>query len=304
MKPRLLIIALMLFGLMLFFVDMGHGPGSALYQFYGFAHLAFFMAMALALSRWSLLTPYPFWLQAVGTIGAILILGGIIELIQPYFGRSASWRDLGIDGVGGLLGVVFLSPARRSLSRRILACVQTAALVIVGVVFYGPVTTIWDMWQALRQFPVLSDFETCFEAKRWSSGEIGNGIARHGEKSLRVALGTKKYAGTTLKRSFGDWRGWSSLAFSLYNPDPEPLRITVSIRDHEHFRRGGEYHDRFNRSFVLDEGWNDISIAVAEIENAPLTRRLKMDRLSEVVIFTANLPAPRVMFLDYIRLIR
>jgi hypothetical protein len=304
MKHRILIIALMLSGLMLFFVDLEHGPGSAVYQLYGLAHLAFFMAMAMVLSRWSLLARRPFWQQAVRIMVAVLIVGGFIELIQPFFGRSASWRDLGIDGVGGLLGVAFLAPARRSLSRRILACVQTAALVLVGVVFYGPVTTIWDMWQASRQFPVLSDFETCLEAKRWSSGEIHNGIARHGERSLRVALGTEKYAGTTLKRSFGDWRGCLSLAFSLYNPDPKPLRITVSIRDHEHFRRGGEYHDRFNRSFVLDEGWNDISIAVAEIENAPLTRRLKMDRLSEVVIFTANLPAPRVMFLDYIRLIR
>ena len=69
---------------------------------------------------------------------------------------------------------------------------------------------------------MLSDFETRFEARRWSSGEIDRTVGRHGRASLRVSMGTEKYAGTTLKRSFGDWRGHCAFAFSLYNPDPEP----------------------------------------------------------------------------------
>jgi hypothetical protein len=72
------------------------------------------------------------------------------------------------------------------------------------VLFYGPVTTLWDMGQAWRQFPVLSHFETRLEARRWSSGEVTAEIARRGESSFRVSLGTEKYAGTALKRSFGD----------------------------------------------------------------------------------------------------
>lgn len=304
MKPHPLTITLMLSGLMLFFVDMDHEAGSAVYQFYGFAHLAFFMAAAWVLSRWYAVSRRPFWLQLFVIMGTVLIVGGMIELIQPYFGRSASWRDLGIDGAGGLLGTMFLAPARRRLKPGVLLWAQVAALSLAGVMFYGPIITLWDMRQASRQFPMLSDFETRFEANRWSSGEITDEVARHGERSLKVALGTEKYAGTTLRRSFGEWGGWSTFAFSVYIPDPDPLTITVSIRDHEHFRRGGEYRDRFNRSFMLKQGWNDVNITVAEIQTAPLDRSLKLDQLSEVVIFAVDLPEPRVMNLDYVRLVR
>ena len=151
---------------------------------------------------------------------------------------------------------------------------------------------------------MLSDFETRFEARRWSSGEIDRTVGRHGRASLRVSMGTEKYAGTTLKRSFGDWRGHCAFAFSLYNPDPEPLSITVSIRDEEHFRRGGEYHDRFNRVFTMGQGWNEFHIPVADIEHAPSARTLDLSRLTEVVIFTVDPPAPRVMYLDHVRLIQ
>jgi hypothetical protein len=91
---------------------------------------------------------------------------------------------------------------------------------------------------------------------------------------------------------------YSALAFSIYNPDLKALSLTVSIRDREHFRRGGEYRDRFNRSFVMPPGWNDVIIPVADIENAPSGRRLELDRLKEVVIFAVELPAQRVIYLD------
>jgi hypothetical protein len=304
MKYLLLLLPVMLVGIPLFFLDMGYAAGSAVYELYGFAHLAFFVLMAAMLSRVPRLARRPFLFQSLIIMSAVFFVGGIIELVQPYFGRTASWRDLEIDLLGAFLGILFLAPARRTVRRGMIACGQIAVVGVAVVVFYEPVTTIWDMRQASRQFPVLSDFETCFEAKRWSSGEIDKGIACHGERSLRVFLDTKKYPGTTLKRSFGDWRGYSTFAFSIYNPDPDALRITVSIRDEEHFRRGGEYHDRFNRTYKMEQGWNDVSIPVADIENAPAARKLELNHLSEVVIFTVDPPAPRMMYLDYVRLIQ
>jgi len=304
MQLRFLLFPAILGGTTLFFIDMNHGPGSAVYQLYGFAHLVFFALMAGGLARLPSLVRRPFFLQFILIMCVGLGVGGIIELIQPYYGRSASYRDLGLDFIGGFLGIMFLSPMRRSLSRWLLVCGQCAALALVVIVSFVPVITIWDIWQATRQFPVLGDFETRVETGRWSSGEIDRSIARHGQCSLRVFLGTQKYAGTTLKRSFGDWRGYSTLAFSIYNPDPDLLMITVSIRDYEHFRRGGEYSDRFNRSFNIEQGWNDVHIPIADIENAPSARRLELDRLSEMVIFTVDLSEPRLFYLDHVRLIR
>jgi VanZ family protein len=304
MKHRLFLIPVVIAGMLLFFVDMKHESGSTVYQLSGFAHLAFFMSMAAMLSRLPSLAGRPFLFQFIIILSVVLLLGGIIEVIQPYFGRTARWRDLGIDAAGGLLGIMFLAPGRRSLGRVHLVCGQIAVVAMAVVAFYGPVVTIWDIRQASRQFPVLSDFESRLEARRWSSGEIDKGIARHGECSLRVLLTMRLNSGTTLKRSFGDWRGYSTFAFSLYNPDPQPLPITVSIRDEEHFRRGGEYHDRFNHVYTMEQGWNDVDIPIADIENAPAARKMELDHLSEVVIFTVDAPAPRLMYLDYVRLIR
>ena len=298
------LLPVMLAGVLLFFVDIDHGPGSAIFELYGFAHLAFFMLTASLLSKVPGVARQPFLHQFLIITAVVLCLGGSIELIQPYFGRSASWRDLGINVLGGFVGVMFFAPARRGLSRTRLIFGQITVVAVAMIVFYAPVITLSDIWRASRQFPVLSDFETRFEARRWPRGEIDRTIARHGRASLRVSMGTEKYAGTSLKRSFGDWQGYSTFAFSLYNPDPDPLRITVSIRDEEHFHRGGEYHDRFNRTFLMEQGWNDVYIPVSDIERAPSARTLDLSRLTEVVIFTVDPPAPRAMYLDYIRLIR
>lgn len=61
----------------------------------------------------------PRWAPRVGL--GVLVYGGIIELIQPSFGRSAAWLDFLANSVGifaGLiLGTLLLSVARRVRAR-------------------------------------------------------------------------------------------------------------------------------------------------------------------------------------------
>lgn len=289
---------------MLFFLDIGHRHSYVVREIHGFAHLAFFAFLAWLLSRLPVIARHSFHLQCILITAAVLFSGGLIEIIQPYFGRSASWRDMGINLLGGSVGVMFLVPARRSLGRSGLALSQITVIMAVVLASYSPVITLWDIWLASRKFPILSDFETRFEARRWSSGEIRSEVARHGTRSLRVSMGTERYAGTARKRSLGDWRGYSMFTFSLYNPDAAPLLVIVSIRDDDHWHRGGDYYDRFNRVFTVEHGWNEVHIPIADIENAPTDRTMDLSRLSEVVIFTVNPPEPRLMYLDYVRLLR
>jgi len=306
MKRWRLIFLLIIAALPFFFIDIGPGPKSAVVQLYGLAHFFFFAVVAWWLSGVFSASHHTIY-QQIGLIMLIVFLGGgTIELIQPFFGRDAGWRDLGIDVLGGLFGIAFWVPGRYQIQRPVLIGIQAAVVLLAVAVFYSPAATIWDMVQAARQFPVLGDFETRLEANRWWSGVIAEGIARRGTHALEVDLGLdreKKYPGTTLRRSFGDWRGYTTFAFSIYVPDEHPLPLTVSIRDRAHFDRGGEYHDRFNRRFDLRPGWNDAAIPIADIQNAPLERKLELDDLSEVVIFTVDPPAPRRMYLDYVRLI-
>ena len=61
------------------------------------AHFLAFGALAAPLAF-----AYPRHWRAVAL--AVLAYGGLIEIVQPYMGRSAEWADLLADGVGAFLG--------------------------------------------------------------------------------------------------------------------------------------------------------------------------------------------------------
>ena len=49
-------------------------------------------------------------------IAGVIVYGGVIEMIQPFFGRDAQWPDLLADGIGASMGAA----AGYFLSTRIL----------------------------------------------------------------------------------------------------------------------------------------------------------------------------------------
>ena len=297
--PRLLAIILLLGVLPLFFIDLDRWIGNIPSEVHSFAHAGFFGMLALLLLAMPWVRDRRYPVRAARVLLIVLLIGMIIELIQPLFGRSAGFQDIRQNLAGAAAAVSLYAPS--GTQRRLLMGV---AAVLVTLELAGPGIGLWDRTLAQMQFPVLGEFETRFEHRRWSSGAPNETVTRAGARSLRIELEPGRYAGATLRRSFGDWSGYAYLEMSLYNPDVEALPITVSIRDHEHFRRGGEYHDRFNGQFDLQHGWNDLRISVAGIRDAPAERTLDLADLSEMVIFTANLEQHRVLYLDRVRLSR
>lgn len=43
---------------------------------------------------------------AIWVVMGVVAYGGIIELIQPTFGRQAEWADFGADGIGAAVGAM------------------------------------------------------------------------------------------------------------------------------------------------------------------------------------------------------
>ena len=41
---------------------------------------------------------------AIWVVLGVISYGGLIEMIQPFFGRQAEWADLIADGIGAILG--------------------------------------------------------------------------------------------------------------------------------------------------------------------------------------------------------
>ncbi|MCC5812021.1 MAG: hypothetical protein JJU06_16820 [Ectothiorhodospiraceae bacterium] len=296
-KPYLYLVVLILLVTPLFFFDTSGLERHVPNELYAFAHVGVFALLALALLHIPVLARRHFALQATVALAAIFLVGGAIELIQPHFGRQASWRDLWQNMVGAAAAIAIMAP-----NRRLLLALLPAATLLVVLELYGPAATLWDRHVARQQFPMLSDFETRHEHRRWSSGTVTTEMARAGSRSLRLDLQPGRYSGTMMRRSFGDWSEFTHFRFSIYNPDIQPLILTVSIRDHAHFQRGGLYNDRFNQRYTLERGWNDISIPIETIRAAPRERQLDVSDLAEVVLFTSNLTRPRVIYLDQVML--
>ena len=53
----------------------------------------------------------------VKALVAALLFGGMIELAQPYFGRSLELMDLAFDLTGALLGILLIEKSRAILAK-------------------------------------------------------------------------------------------------------------------------------------------------------------------------------------------
>jgi hypothetical protein len=99
-----------------------------------------------------------------------------------------------------------------------------------------------------------------------------------------------------------DWRNYRCIAFSVFNPDDRLLKLVCRIHDEEHYQNGGDYEDRFNRDLAVHVGWNDFEISLADVMNAPRSRKMDMTRIQNFGIFSVQLPKEKVIYLDYVRL--
>ena len=83
----------------------GHSPLLGLDKL---AHLVAFAALVIPMTlahprSWGLI-----WLVA-------LSYGGLIEIVQPHFGRGAEWADFVADGLGAAMGIALALILRRCL---------------------------------------------------------------------------------------------------------------------------------------------------------------------------------------------
>ncbi len=175
-------------------------------------------------------------------------------------------------------------------------------LILVGIAIFPLTRAVIDEQTALRQFPLLSDFETVFEGDRWKEKElfrVEEGFARHGRHSLKVNLTTDTYSGVSFFYFPGNWQGFESLHVSVYLPDEGKLNLVCRIHDSAH---NNEYTDRFNRGFVLEKGWNELVILLADIQHAPVTRLLNMKKIDGLKFFGISQAKERIIYIDHLYL--
>ncbi|MGB5440880.1 MAG: VanZ family protein [Gammaproteobacteria bacterium] len=275
-------------------------------HFWDLGHIVYFALLAGLLSQWSLVSRKSLAWQWTIILLITLVVGVSIEFMQHSAARTPDTGDVLRDLTGSLLVLVYgslrskLQPVSRRLS------LQIAVLVLLLVQLWPVTKSLVDEAIARHQFPLLSGLETPFEIDRWAgSAELSvesMASISHG-KFLKLSLSTDQYSGAALNFFDGNWIPARTLKISLYNPDTNPLQITCRIHDLQHVDGDEEYEDRFNRSFLLMQGWSHIEIDLDEVEESPANRSMDMSRIRGLGIFVVSLHTPRILYLDEVRLI-
>ncbi len=269
-------------------------------------HICLFFVWTYALMKtWKDFARKPVRMQLILIVLITLCVGFVIEWVQSGSHRTFSIADVFRNIVGSTAAIVLLSPAGLTLSKRLLRSLHTIVGLVVLLLTYPLVRALTDEAIARKQFPVLSNFDTPFEIHRWQSRStiaIDRETVKEGNASLRVRLNTDKYSGASLVYFPPDWRNYKYFHMSIFNASEKPLKVTLRMHDDQHIMNGFPYTDRFNREFVLAHGWNDIHVAIEEIRNAPTNRAMDLGAVKDVTVFTVSLKAPKVIYIDDVRL--
>ncbi len=235
-----------------------------------------------------------------------LLLGMVIEIIQFAIGRSFELKDIVNDLLGGYLGVLIYIVMQSRFRIGIRIATLPAMLAIVVFVMKPVAFVIADEFIMEDEFPILADFETDYELSRWDYNladlYVGQKLVRSGKRSMRVLFKPGEYPDISLKDFPGDWKGYKSIKFSVYNTTTQNVDMELKIYDLQHIANGYSYSDRFNRELVLEPGWNDFSFTLEEVQSAPKGRLLQLSDLASFSLFLHNLKEPVIMYFDNLRL--
>lgn len=299
--PALLLLALLLTG------NRWPDAPRSFYAAWDQGHIvAFALWTALLLRRYPGLGQRRLGAQLFAVLSFAWICGGTAECLQMLGGNGPpSPVDMGRNLLGALTGWAFFSPgpARRPLSWQ--RSIRAAVILLILVSILPLARALFDEFQARRAFPVLANFELPFELDRWSGSapyEVTRPAFAPQNPMLKIDFQTTLYSGVALNHFPRDWRGYRYFAFDTHNPEPVPLEVVCRINDRRHSREGHRYSDRFNRSLTLAPGWTRIRLPLEAIATALEGRRMDLDEVLQMGIFTISLPAPRTLYLDNMQL--
>lgn len=230
--------------------------------------------------------------QYVSAFVITVVVGGLIELIQPVLGRDGELADVGTDAlgaVGGLAIDAFLRSQRRWLPAIVLVIAAMAAS-------WPIVEASLAYWERSSQAPAILEISSRFDwyfiwtrGVRVSTAILPEPWRRAGDpESVRLQFTQGRWRVLGHGEPFPDWRGYTRLMIDLTNPGPAPLRLTLRVHDRAH---DSQATDRFNRQFTLAGGKRTVlATPISEIARAPDARRIELSRIAGVMIFAGGNP--------------
>lgn len=235
-------------------------------------------------------------------VSSLLIV--VIELIQPYVGRTATLGDVftGLFGmVVFLLGRVVWLKAKSHYAKYLYALITLLIFLITA----QPAIQEWRIvWWRATHFPVLGEFEEAIEKRVWrtngivdkqrTKASLSREHVRYGKSSLKVETVSGTYSGVSNTHGGSDWSGYKQLNITIYNPG-DPYTLYMRIDDDT---LSPTYKQRFNSAIKLANGWNPVKIPISKIANGPRMGKMNMESIRKIIFFTQPKEMARVFYLD------
>lgn len=308
MARKGLAVLVVVMAAMLFVGGPETGDSRLVQAIWNLGHIPLFAGLAWLLCTLPALRQRSLWWLLIAVTALALLLGLGIEWLQLWAGRSFDYQDVLRDLAGVYVGLSLHLASIRSRPRpqRLAYAVLAGVIVLVALQPLG--VAMLDRVIMRQAFPVLCDFESDRELSRWETYQAEmtrvREPVRQGRQSLRVVYQPGRFSDVSLRDMQSDWRTWRYLHGSVFNSLATPLVLTVKIYDQRHLFSAYHSADRFNRELILQPGWNDLDIDLAEVKTAPADRNMDMASIAGLSFFVPYTAQPVTIYLDDLRLTR
>ena len=303
---QILTIMLMVIIYGLFFIPISQDSTHVADEFWNLGHVGGFFFLSIFAMN---MLPQCQRLSAVALLflftGTALFAGVVIEWLQSFVHRDVELGDVLNSGVGAVLAVSFISKQVRQLTLWKRLTWRMGALVVLLVVPWSIWSVFIDAYTARQQFPVLCDFSTKLEMKRWHASRamiyLQKNLALQ-RPFLTIQFRPANYSTVSFNYFYPDWHGYKHLIIDLANPENSPLDVTLRMHDRLHKHSNFAYEDRFNRKIVIQPGEQLLDIALPDVEKAPASRKMDLRHMEEIGIFISNSKTYRMLYINKIYL--
>jgi VanZ family protein len=254
------------------------------------SHVPIFALASALLVRWvPALARLSVRQQLLAALAGSLLIGGGIEIIQPWFGRNGDVGDAISDMTGAAAGVLFCSRRRREFTWHWRRALQLSILAVVLLAGHRAAGWYLASSEAFARFPLVADFEAPYAARLWSSGTRTDAIARSGLHALHVTFDSSGWAATTHEPPVADWSGFRTLQMAVFNPVQEAQPFSVLIADRSVPDRSGNRRPWFRQRTELQPGWNQIEVAMEDVAAGGVRGPVDITRIG---FLTLEIPQP------------
>ena len=298
----------LLLGVILFFVLKGPSDFSSLiyHALWNLGH-PFCFALTTYYILKQYLENYTYRKQTLFILLFTMVLSLLIEFLQETFNRTFDWSDIFLNLLGSCLVLIWLTLKDKkpySFSYNSIIVINILLLIIILFPIYQAILIQLKIHQS---FPILSIFNEKIELKKWKGDNLSltrNTIPYSSQYSLQATmLASRKYNPVTLKHFAKNWTGFKSLKINVELDSKLPIELCVRITDMQHDISDQKYDDRYQQCFKLATKNNTLIIPIGDIQSAPLTRKLDINHISEVTLFSRNLSINRIIYIHDIELL-